>query len=174
MALRGHVNLDLDVEETLSADLGSASWAYRTVWTNAFANGSGNGQANKVFQDLFSLAGSGSVSYDLSGALVGPMGAAVVFTRIYALCFQRTDAYDNPDQDENLLLGGNFILTKYLLPGADVLSAVRIPIGPRGLFCAVFPGPDGVGVTASTGDVVTLTNASSGDTVAGRTLILGS
>jgi hypothetical protein len=174
MSLRGHVNLDLDIAETLSSDLGSASWAYRTVWTNAFSNGSGANQASKVFQDSFSLAGSASVSYDLAGALVGPMGAAVVFTRIYAICFQRTDAYVASTQDENLLIGGNFILTKLLVPGADVLAAVKIPIGPRGLFAHVFPGPTGVAVTAGTGDVITLTNDSAADVVAGRTLILGS
>jgi hypothetical protein len=174
MALSGHINLDIDVSETLSADLGSANWRYRTPWTNAFANGSGANQASKVFQDTFSLAASASISYDLAGALTGPMGAAVVFTRIYALCIQRTTSYAATTQDENLLIGGNFILTAFLVPGADTLAAVKIPIGPRGMFAVVFPGPTGIPVTASTGDTVTITNGSSADVVAGRALILGS
>lgn len=174
MTLSGHLNLDVDVSEAASTELGAASWAYRTNWTNAFTNGSGANQASKVFADTFSLAGSAAVSYDLNGALTGPMGAVVTFSRVYAICIQRTDAYVASTQDENLLLGGNFILTKYLIPGADTLAAVTIPIGPRGMFAVVFPSPTGVAVTATTGDIITLTNASAADVVAGRTLIIGS
>jgi hypothetical protein len=174
MTLRsGSLNLDINVSEAADSDLGSATWTYATVWGNSFSNGSGANQASKVFVDTFSLAPSATLSYDLDGALAGPLGA-VTFSRIYALCLQRTDAYAATTQDENLLIGGGFILTKYLIPGADTLAAVKIAVGPRGTFVTVFPGPTGVAVTATTGDIITLTNASSADTIAGRTLILGS
>lgn len=174
-ATSGSIQITPSVTETATTDLGSASWVYgsSTPWSNTFTSGTGLNQANKVFQDTVSLAGSAAQTYDLDSTLTGPL-ATVTFSRIYAILVQRTDTPTASTQDENLNVGGDFILTKYLTPGADTLSAVTIPIRPGGTWYFLAPDSTGVAITASTGDQITFTNASSADTVNFKVLILGS
>lgn len=172
-ATTGNIQLGVNIEETATVDNGTASWILHDQIARTFTNGSGSGQASKIYQDTVALAGSGASTIDLDSTLTCNLGTCS-FTRIYAIIIQRTDAYAASTQDENLLIGGDFTLTKYLVPGADTLSAVTVPVGPAGLFVAVFPGPTGVAVTASTGDQITVTNASSADTCNYKIYILGS
>lgn len=172
-ATTGNIQLGVNIEETATVDNGTASWILHDQIARTFTNGSGNNQASKIYQDTVTLAGSGSSTVDLDSTLTCNLGTCS-FTRIYAIIIQRTNDYTASTQDENLTISGDFILTKYLLPGADTLSATTIPIGPKGLFVAVFPGPTGVAVTASTGDELTITNASSADSCTYKIYILGS
>lgn len=159
----------LRVKETNSAQLGSGTWLYTADWTKAFANGTGNNQVNKVYIDTETLAGSGTLSLDLDSTLTGPLGS-VTFSRIVAVCARRTNEYAATTQDENVTVGGDFILTKYLLGWVD--DALTIPIHPAGVWCWIAPSPTGVVVTASTGDVVLFTNTTDSTTL--EVLVLGS
>lgn len=174
MSLSGSVNVILDLISTGSPDLGSSEFKARLQWGLSLTNGTGLNQANKIFQDTVSLAGSTAQTYDLDGSLAGPLGETVTFSRIMAIAVQRTDTPTATTQDENLTIGGDWILTKYLLPGADTLSAVTIPIRPGGIWFVTAPDSTGIAITASTGDQITFTNASSADTVNFNIVILGS
>lgn len=169
----GNVALRLQVDETTATDLGASTWKLQTEWPKVFSNGVGTNQASKVFQDTVTLAGSGAQSYDLDSTLTGPLGS-VTFSRIFAIAVRRTNAPAATTQDENVTIGGDFVLTKYLLPGGDTLANTTIPIHPGGVFFFVAPNSTGVAVTATTGDVVTLTNASSADSCTLEVVILGS
>ncbi len=174
-AVSGNIQVTPEVTETATTDLGTATWKYSnsTTWADSFTSGTGLNQVNKVFQDTVSLAGSAAQTYDLDSTLTGPLGS-VSFSRIYTIIVKRTDTPAASTQDENILIGGDWVLTKYLVPGADTLSAVTIPIRPGGIWYFSAPDATGVAVTASTGDQITFTNASSADTVNFKILILGS
>lgn len=176
MAISGTVTLGFDITEVASPDIGSATGRVAPSWVKTLTNGTGIDQANKIFVDSVTLAGSAAQSYDLDGAaLVGVLGQVMgAFSRIYGVFIRRTDAPAASTQDENLLIGGDFILTKYLIPGADTLSAVTIPVHPGGCFAFIAPNATGVAVTASTGDVITITNASSADSCTFEIVILAS
>ena len=174
-ATEGTIELKIDVTETATTDLtrGSATYALRDRWVRSFSNGSGSGQASKIFIDSVTLAGSGTQSYDLDGTLTGPIGS-VTFSRIYGIFIHRTNAYVASTQDENVTIGGDFIVTKYLIANGDTLANVAVSLGPNGVFHTTFPGPTGIAVTATTGDALTLTNASSADSVTCEVVIIGS
>lgn len=172
-ATSGDIQIKFSVAETATMDLGTAQWTLATAWLNAFSSGSGIGQASKVYQDSATLAGSGAITYDLDSTLTGQLGT-VSFTRIYMIAVRRTDTPVATTQDENVKIGGDFILTKFLLPGADTLSAVTIPLRPGGVFLYISPDSTGTAITASTGDELTFTNASSADSTTLQVIILGS
>ncbi len=179
MALTGSITAGLNVRRTAVPDFGSDAYNHDASWVKSFTDGSGLNQANKVFVDKVTLAGSGSVTYDLdSGALADPSGVSggvvAAFSRIVAICIRRTDTPASGTQDENVNIGGDFILTKFLFPNGDTLTNTRIPIRPGGVFVVVAPDATGIGVTATTGDEITLTNASSSDSCTLEVVIIGS
>lgn len=173
MGLSGRVKANIYALLGGTVDIGGANWQADENWEKTFTDGAGIDQANKVFQDKITLAGSGVQTYDLDSALVGPLGT-VTFSRIYAICIRRTDAPVASTQDENVALKGDFILTKLLIPAGDTLTNMYIPIRPGGEFIYVCPDATGVAITASTGDELTLTNISAGDTCNLDVIILGS
>jgi hypothetical protein len=167
------LSLSFDIRQGSSSDLGASNFKYSTQWLKTFANGSGIDQASKVYVKTSTLAGSGTLTIDLDSTLTGPLGS-VSFTRIYGIFVRRTDTPVASTQDENVTIGGDWILTKYLVPGADTLAAVTLPLRPGALWVYVSPDATGTAVTASTGDEITFTNASSADSTTLNVLILGS
>lgn len=129
-------------------DLGSAGWDYAsssaTAFTNAFANGTGLNQINKVFVDAAAV----TTTYDLdAGTLLDPLGATLAaFSRICGIAI-----YAPSTNAAAITLGGDFITTKWLPSGAAV------PIAVGGHFEHTVPTLAGIVVTASTGDEVTVT-----------------
>ncbi len=179
MSLKATVTLGFDVNRTSSPDIGSSSYQSAAAWAKTLLDGVGLNQVNKVFVDKVTLAGSGTVTYDLdSGALADPSGVSggvvAAFSRIVAIFIRRTNTPAATTQDENVKLHGDFILTKFLSPGGDTLVNVSIPIRPGGIFAYIAPDATGVAVTASTGDQITLTNESAGDSTDLEVVILGS
>jgi hypothetical protein len=177
MALTASINVGLDIRRTATPDFGSDAYAHSASWLKALLDGTGVNQANKVFVDKVQLAGAGTVTYDLdSGALADPSGVSggvvAAFSRIVAICIRRVDAPAAGTQDENVNLLGDFVKSKLL--GGWVDDAVVIPIRPGGMFLFVAPDATGVAITAATGDELTLTNASAGDTVNLEVVIIGS
>lgn len=127
---------------TLSYDIGSAG-----VSSLTFTNGSGSGAVSKIFVDTAAT----TTSYDLdAGSLTDPAGAAVTFSRI---AFIRI--IPNTANAAAITVGGDWILTKYLSGWVD--DAVVIPVHLLGRFEFLAPNATGVAVTATTGDVITVT-----------------
>lgn len=170
-ATAGSINLQLKVNETATTDLAIARWDFASNVSRMFANGSSTNQANKVFHDTATLAGSGATSYDLDGTLTGALGT-VTFSRIYAIVVWRETAYAASTQDENLTIGGDFYLSKILTGWVD--DAVVDKVTPNGMWMRIAPDATGIAVTATTGDVLTITNASSADSVTYNVLVVGS
>lgn len=140
-------------QATGSPDAGTLAWDLGSngVKEHEFSNGSGSGAINKIYVDTASTA----TNYDLdAGTLTDPTGTALTFSRI---AFVRiVPATTNTAA---VAVGGDFILTKYLTSWVD--DALTIPVHPLGSFQWVAPNATGVAVTASTGDVITVTPSGS-------------
>lgn len=173
MAVQGSMGAYISMNQTGSADLGSLYWEYVTSWIIAFTSGTGVNQVNKIYQNSDTLAGSGATTYDLdAGTMLDPQNGTLTFSRIAVIAMRRTDTPAASTQDENLTIGGDFILTKLLAGWTD--DALTIPVRPGGIFLYIAPDATGVAVTASTGDAITITNASSADSCTYQIIIAGS
>ena len=155
MALTGKLQALIGATLTGSPELGGASWDIGSDGkiTIALADGSAVNQATKVFQDHIAAAG-GATTYDLdAGTMVNGLGVAIAaFSRIVALLVIAPAA-----NAAVVSVGGDFILTKYLVPGGDTLANVTIPVHPGGFFFWTAPSATGVAVTASSGDAIVVT-----------------
>ena len=132
-----------------SPDQGALSWDISTdgALSQAFTNGSGANAVNKVHIDN----GTGTVNFDFdAGTLLDPLGAALTFSRIVLVRI-----FAPSTNAAAIAVGGDFILSKYLTGWVD--DALTIPVHPGGMFQFMAPNATGVAVTASTGDVLTIT-----------------
>lgn len=128
--------------------LGTTQFTLSEGWVTSLATGTGANQATKIYV----ASASTTTTVDLDSSLTFADGSTGSFSRIVAV-----GILAGSSNSANLKLGGDFILTKYLIPGADTLSAVTIPIHPNGAFSFVAPNATGVAITATTGDELTIT-----------------
>lgn len=172
MALTSSIQGAFQLALTGSPDLGSSYWEFTRNWAISLTDGSSLYMANKVYQDSTTLAGSAATTVDLDSTLTDPLGNSISFTRIVAILARRTNTMVASTQDEDVKIHGDFIISK--LMGGWVDDVIWIPLCPNGLFIYVAPGTTGVAVTASTGDQITFTNASSADSTTVEFVIVGS
>lgn len=141
---------------------GNLNFDLNQTWSNTFTSGTGANQANKIY----CLSAAATTTVDLDSTLTLCDGTTGAFSRIAGV-------YIKPGTSNSaaLTLSGDFILTKYLIPGGDTLSAVTIPINKNGIWAFTAPDATGVAVTATTGDGLTITVTGSD---AFQLLVLGS
>lgn len=128
------------------------------------ANGTGANSADLCFHDTRTLAASATEDLDLAGSLAGPFGASQVFVEVRAVMIKAAAANTN-----------NVNLTRPASNGVPLFLAASdgIAIPPGGVFLWSCPADGKVAVTASTGDLLTLTNSSSGTSVTYDVVIIG-
>jgi len=127
-------------------------------------NGTGANQANAVFIDDFSIAASGSLDIDLSGALEDRLGNATVFTAIKAILL-----IANGTNINNLVYGnGSNPFVGPLSSGAATLT-----LKPGAVMLLTDFSAAGWAVAAGTGDIVHLANSAGGSAVTGTIVIVG-
>lgn len=162
-----NVTLKLDAKLLSSVALAAGGFADLPVLLDLsaqLANGTSANQASQIYSASGTLAGSATANIDLAGSLVNAFGATITFTKIKLLVL-RAAAANNVANNLQLtrpasngfvwfLAGGDGF---YLAPGAF----------------ALWFDPVGVAVTASTGDLLTLTNGAGTNTIAYDLLIVG-
>ena len=158
-----NVQSKVRVLATGAPDQGTLTWSAGSDGTFdlPFTNGSGAGAVNKVLQD--DAAVTTNFDFD-AGTLLDPLGAALTITRV---AFFRIIAGDA--NAANLECGGDWLLTKLLTGWVD--DAITVPVRPGGHIEFSAPNATGIAVTATTGDVLTITVTGT-DTF--RILLLGS
>jgi hypothetical protein len=166
MALNGRLLLELGMELTGSLDLASKTSSLRYTKQLDLADGSGANQVNKMFHDQRTLAASGTEDLDLAGSLVDPLGTTLTFAKIRALLIYAAAA------NTNLVNVGGAASLGFTTWVGDVTDVVKIR--PGGLFLLTAPDATAYAVTAGTGDLLTITNSSSGTGVTYDIVILGS
>lgn len=156
--------LSITGELTTSRDGGNATFEVHEGSTKTVANGTGADQANGVYVDDFSIAASGTLSIDLSGALTDAHGNALVFTAIKEIAIVA-----DPTNTNDIIIGNG--TNPFLGPfGA---GAHTVTVGPGGRFNVCNYSAAGWAVTAATADILKLANSSSGTAVTGTIVIVG-
>jgi hypothetical protein len=127
-------------------------------------NGTSSSQADLSFHDQRTLAASGTEDLDLAGSLAGPFGASQVFVELRAILISASSANTN-----------NVRVTRPAANGVPLFLAASdgIDIPPGGVFLWSCPADGKVSVTAGTGDLITITNSSSGTSVTYDVVLVG-
>lgn len=149
MTLQANVQVKVGAKLTGAATVGENAHSITLDLVKAFADGAGLNQAEQVYAKSAQLAASGVDSLDLSGALTNGVGASVAFTKIKVIII--TAATTN---QSTITVGGNAAAFASFLGGATQTLVVR----PGGVFVLVAPDAAGYAVTASTADVLDITN----------------
>lgn len=128
-------------------------------------NGTGANAADLCFHDTRTLAASGTEDLDLAGSLAGPFGASQVFVELRAIMIRAAAGNTN-----------NVNVTRPASNGVPLFLAASdgIPVPPGGVFLWVCPADGKVAVTASTGDLITITNSAGSTGVTYDVVIIGS
>lgn len=152
-ALSANVGIQGISEHTKTNDLSTTKDRVELVISQAFANGTGNNQADLIFHDKRTLADGASENLDLSGSLTDVFGSTLTFAKIKAIIIQ------NLSTTQILTVGGaaaNALINWV----ADATDKINIP--PGGAFCIMAPLA-GFAVTAGTGDILKIANGGAGD-----------
>jgi hypothetical protein len=150
MALQATVKASVSATLTSAPDLATVTAKIADSLSIALTNGTGAGQADLIWQDTRTLAASATENLDLSGALTSALGAAVVFARIKFILVTAAAANTN---NVNVIREGTNGVPLFLA------LADGIAVRPGGFMAWGCTDATGVAVTASTGDLLTITNS---------------
>jgi len=130
------------------------------------ADGTGAGQADRMFSDRRTIAASGTDDLDLAGALIDAFGAVITLARVKALMVKAAAANTN-----NLVLGGAANGTQF----ATWLGSAtdRIVVRPGGFAFLAAGDAVGYAVTPATGDMLRVANSGAGTPVTYDVVIIG-
>lgn len=165
MSLTSKIALSVVASLTGTADLTTPRADLSKQYTSRLADGTGLGQANRIFSDQRTLAASATEDLDLAGVLADALGSTITMAKLKALIVTAASGNTN-----------NVNLTRPASNGVPLFLAASDGIGilPGGMFAWVAPTAAGVTVTAGTGDLLTFTNSSSGSSVTYDVVIIGS
>lgn len=166
MALTSRVSMALAATYTSAQDLTTVSSPLSLSQQWDLGNGTGAGQADRLFSDRRTLAASATEDLDLAGVLTDAFGATLTFARIKALLVRASSGNTNSvvlgaasSNPWATLLNGTGTLT--LRPGASVLLSAGV--GDATAYA----------VTAATGDLLKVANSAGGSAVTYEIAIIG-
>jgi len=160
--------LDVSFAGKLSSviDLGVSEASLSTYMSASLADGTGAGQANRLWCDSITLAASATQDIDLAGSLLDAIGGPAVFARVKGL-FVAADAANT----NNVIVGA-----AATNPFVGLLGATHtVTLRPGAVF-AVFAGvadATGYPVVATTGDLLRVANSAAGSTVSLNIAVIG-
>lgn len=145
-------------------DLGTPTDSFIKKQRLELANGTGANSADLMFHDQRTLAASGTENLDLAGSLTNGFGATLTFVEVRAILVTAASGNTN-----------NVVVSRPASNGVPLFSAASdaIPVPPGGLFMWACGADGAVAVTAGTGDIITITNSSSGTSVTYDVIIVG-
>lgn len=154
--LTATVKCNIDAKLVNSVDVGSATYAFSNIASQAFSNGTGAGQANQVWSDTraipaFDDPDPGVDDLDFAGGLTNVFGTTLTFTSIKALFIKA---------DENN--AGNIVIgDEGTNPFASMFGSTdsTIVLPPGAWVCFMNPNANGYAVTPTTGDILRFSNS---------------
>jgi hypothetical protein len=164
MSLQSTISVSIKALETAALDLSSPQNAIDFSVVTSLGNGSGSGQAAKVFSDKRTLAASANEDLDLAGSLMSAFGAAITFASIKAILV-RAKATNN-----NNVVIGPAASNGFLGPFAD--ASDRISVRPGGVAIITAPAT-GWPVTPGTGDLLNIANSAAGSAIDYDIILIG-
>ena len=150
--------------QTNPLDLGTSEFPFSLSKAIALAAGVGADQSDVLFTDTRTLAASGTENLDLAGALTNAFGATITMARVKAIFIVADPGNTNDVQ-----------LTRPASNGVPIFLAASdgVAIGPGDVFLITRRGATGFAVTASTADLITITNSGAGSSVTYSIVIVG-
>lgn len=163
MSLNADIQLSVTGKHSQALDLGTEVLPFALSNPVSLANGTGAGQADRVFTDTRTLAASATEDLDLAGVLIDAFGVAITFAKIKAVIIKAAAGNTNDVQVKTAAANG-----------VPLFLAANNGIGikPGGGFAWFCPGT-GVVVTPTTGDLLTVTNGGAGTPVTYDIVIIG-
>jgi len=150
MAVETSLSVALRVNESITSEnqAGPVSHIFTAFEGLTLANGTGAGQADKVWSDRRTLAGAASETLDLAGSLAPLFGAGTVtFAKVKIVALYNRSAAQ--------------ILT-YRMGAANgwggIVGGTTDPLVIKPGGCVLWYDPTGTTVTAGTGDIILITN----------------
>jgi hypothetical protein len=159
----GLFNLRLDFLETLTQDMGDKQFKFLKQFLQSFSDGTGLGQIQKLYGDLFSQAQSVNNDIDLNPGPAGAFGA-VLFNTLKGII-----VINDAASPGNITVGNvtNGITSPF---GAATHSQI---VAPGGIYANLNPSAIGFTVTAGTADLVRIASAANAGTYTGAVVLLG-
>ena len=134
-------------------------------FTATLTNGTGASKACILWSDTRTLAASATEDLDLASGLTDAFGATIVFTKVKAILVTAAAA------NTNLVVVSCPAANGFVTPFNAASDAIKIY--PGGAFMLVNPTTTGYAVTASTGDLLTITNSAGSTGVTYDIVIIG-
>lgn len=131
-------------------DLTSPEADLTKSYVDSFANGTGANQAQEIFSDSRTVAGSGTDNIDLSGALSDALGAIVAFTGVKGIAVRNTGTTQ--------LRIGKKITNGFAGPYDQTAGALGHIIEAGATYFVSNPSAAGWAVTAATADQLSIEN----------------
>lgn len=162
--LRSIVKASVDATYKNLLDLGTPTDAFSKTYTIEMSNGTGSNSADLMFSDQRTLAASGTEDLDLAGSLTNAFGSTLTYVELRAVLVSAASANTN-----------NVLVSRPATNGVPLFSAAgdQIIIPPGGVFLWSCPADGKVAVTASTGDLLTVTNSAGSTSVTYDVIIIG-
>ncbi len=166
MAVEATVTVSVVGKQSKTGDLGTAKFPFGLSIEQAFADGTGSGQADRVFTDQRTLAGSATEDLDLAAVLADIFGATITTAKIKAIIV-RAAVGNNAANNVNV--------TRPAANGVPLFIAAGdgVSLAPGEVFAWFAPTGAGKAVTAGTGDLITFTNSAGTNAVTYDVVILG-
>lgn len=167
MAQAFNGTIKFSLSGTLTGDNDLSSVTQNIAYSKAFnlADGTGANQANMIWLDQRTLAASATEGLDLAGSLTNVYGSTITFTSIKGIIVFAAAANTN-----NVLVGGA-VSNGFINWVSDASDVLVVP--PGSMFSLVNPNANGYAVTAGTGDILKISNSSSGTGVTYDIILLG-
>ncbi len=161
-----HVNVTLDLDSLLlrALDLGTAHDHLKLTIRNNLSNGTGSGQASQMWHDTRNLGASATENLDLAASLTNAFGVTLTFTTVKFILVQAAATNTNSVQFQRHTSAG----VPLFMAALDGIS-----LAPGEWFCFASP-TTGKTVTATTGDMFTVTNSAGSTGVDYSIVIIGS
>jgi hypothetical protein len=168
MALTTVLTTQCVADLTTARDLVTATSPLNYRNRVSLTSGTGAGQADLVFSDTRTIAASGDDDLDLAGGLTDANGNTLTFARVKALIV--TAAAGNTN---NVLVGGDATSTFLTWVVAEPDAVILRPGASLALVAGVADAT-GYAVTATTGDLLRITNSAGSTSVTYDIVIVGS
>lgn len=164
MPQTGEVSVKVQSKLSSSQDLSNAIATLTKTFSTPFTNGTGANQASNVWSDRRSVLTATNEDLDLAGgSLSNALGAALTFTEVKAIIIYALPANTGVLSITRPAANG----LPFLLAAGDGFS-----LSPGSLFVYTNPSDAGIAVTAGTGDLINIANAS-GATQSYEIIIIG-
>ena len=154
MALTSTITINVKTTQTVSSDLGSASDVQTKSFSMPLATGTGASQADLVFHDQRTTDDTGE-DLDLSGTLADKLGNTLAMAQVKAIF-----VFPSSSNTIDLEIGGAAANGFETWVGA---AGDQVVVEPGGFFALGAPNASVYAVTASTGDLLHIQAASSGN-----------